>query len=102
MIPEVETLVRGIDDNGVVTEAKGIELLHQAAHAFIHPTHAAQVVLDVALIIPMRARLAIIHTRRLGIEWAVVFLVGGKLLRAHALEIPPQALLRLGRVIFEI
>ena len=51
---EVESLVGGVDDDGVFGEATGFEFVEDDADAFIHGANGAQVVFNVALIFPLR------------------------------------------------
>ena len=52
MIAEEKSLIRGIDDNGVVGNALGVEIVEHATDVVINRGHAAQIVLYVALVLP--------------------------------------------------
>ena len=52
MFAEIKSLVRGIDNDGVLGQAGFVEIIQQLPDTFIHGTDAAEVVLDVALVFP--------------------------------------------------
>ena len=58
VVAEVEALVGGVDDDGVVGESLAVEEVEQPADVVVHRGDAAQVVLDVALIFPFLQRVA--------------------------------------------
>ena len=52
MVTEEEPLVAGVNDHRVVLEAVGINPVEQLTHAVIHALNAAQIVLQVAVVLP--------------------------------------------------
>ena len=55
VVAEKEPLVGGVDDDGVVGDPLGVEVVQQPPDALVDRVHAAQVVLDVALVEPALA-----------------------------------------------
>ena len=55
VVAEEESLVRGVDDDGVVGDPLGVEVVEQPPDALVDRIYAAQVVLDVALVEPALA-----------------------------------------------
>ena len=93
MLAEVETLVRRVDDDGVVGEAFGLEVLQHAADVVVHRLHGREVVVHVALVAPADELLA----RKIGLTVGGVAglvvgvpdggLLGVELGRAHELHV---------------
>ena len=53
MIAEVESLIRAVNDDGVFGEAAGFEFVENNSNAFVHGANGAQVVFEVALVLPL-------------------------------------------------
>ena len=88
MIANVETLVGGVNKDGVISEAFVFECLAEAGEIFIHPLNAAEVILGVALEFPANE----IASGEIGLTEGLVFgAVGGapdfELLGRHALHV---------------
>ncbi len=52
MFPEVETLIGGVNDDGVFQEGIFFQIVQKTSHIFIHCFDGAQVVLHIALVFP--------------------------------------------------
>ncbi len=55
MLPEVESLVGAVDNDGIVRKAVLIEVVEETSDIFIDGFNAAQVILDVSLVVPASA-----------------------------------------------
>jgi hypothetical protein len=54
VLTQKETLVGGVDDDGVVAETEFVEKVKEAAGAFVDGSDTAQVILDVGVVLPLR------------------------------------------------
>ena len=59
MIAEVPTLVAAVNDDGVISETTFVEVIQHAAEVVVHALHTAEVILDVALVLPFHEFLAL-------------------------------------------
>ena len=79
-VAEIPAVVRGVDDDGVLREARLVEVVEHTAHAVVHALHAGEVVLHVTLVFPLREFLAGVGFLRA---------VGCSYLDFHRLEFKP-------------
>ena len=68
VIAEEEALVGGVDDDGVVGQAFGVEVIEQPADVVVDALDAAQVVLDVDLVGPLAQGVALEVGREVALE----------------------------------
>ena len=52
MLAQIEALVGRVDDDGILSEAFGLEILQHAADVIVHGLNGGEVVVHVALIAP--------------------------------------------------
>ena len=88
MVADVESLVGGVNDDGIVGDAESFEAFHDSANGFVDTFHAAEVIFGVPLIFPTNEILPgeICFFER-GVGRGVVILENGELGRCHPLHI---------------
>ena len=88
VLAHVESLVGGVDDDGVVGESVGVEIVDDAAHALVDAGYYRHVVAYVGLVLPVVEVLALeVGLKQLAVAREVVAAPCRALLGGHAVDL---------------
>ena len=95
MLAHVESLVGGVDDDGVVGESVLVEIVEHTAHALVNTCNYRHVVAYVSLILPVVEILALeVGFEQLAVAWEVVASPSRALCRSHTVYLAHESVVR--------
>ncbi len=86
VLTQVKALVAGVNDDGILGEPARFQVVQNAAYVAVHPIHAGQVVLHIALVAPAQFVFRSTHVLPLSADFGEVGFVGGPFFRSHSVQ----------------